>query len=206
MAASSAKKTDIKSFNRMFQFIQLDISNVKVIQLLSDKNNKIESFKELLKPFIKIIIESITTTVFVNYNKSLTMELRNDFIIIDCDYKPISDIVPFMSDFFKAECDIETDQRITQYLKTCQINLKDFGCINYGYYYFFFMINRKIFPFNLCFIGCKYIEESTEIIFINDLMTKTVNSEKIHSSNFISERKKQKKIYEDKLIFYDTIQ
>lgn len=202
-----SKRQTTTHYERVFQSIQLDISNVKAINLLSDKSNKIGNFKELLKPSIEIIINSLINHMFYGDSRQLTMELRHDFIIIDSDYKPISDVVPYLKEFFKDTCDHETDQRIGQYMKACQINLLDFGEPRSEYYYFFFIINRNVFPFKLFFLGCRYIDLSDEninVFYINDLMRSKEDDKSKSSSIVLSKKKKDEKKYRDKLTFVDT--
>lgn len=197
------KQTTSDSFERTFQSIQLDITNVKAIGLLSDKSKSIDSFKKLLKPSIEIVISSLISCLFNGNTNQLTMELRHDFIIIDSDYKPISDIVPNIKKMFK-DCDSETDQRLGQYIKTCQIKLSDFENIKSEYYYFFFLINRDVFPFKLFFLGCKYVdisEDTHDILYIDNL---TRSNKDKQNSTIISKKKKDEKKYRDKLTFVDT--
>src|SRR5690349_678640 len=100
------------AFDKTFQSVELDISNGKAIGLLSDRSNKIDSFKKLLKPSIKIIIKAIIKQSFHGDTQQLTMESKHDFVIMDSHYDPISSIVPNLDELFKAECDSETDQRL----------------------------------------------------------------------------------------------
>lgn len=199
------KQTTFASFDRTFQSIQLDIPNVKAIGLLSDKSKKIEHFKKLLKPSIEIIISSLINLLFHGDAKQLTMELRHDFIIIDSDYIHISSVVPNLKKMFKDSCDSETDQRIGQYIKSCQIKLSDFDGIKSEYYCFFFLINRDVFPFKLFFLGCKYVdlsEDDNDIIYIDNLIRS--NKERHKSITMMSKKKKDEKKYRDKLTFVDT--
>jgi len=201
----SKKQTTSTSFDRTFRSIQLDIPNVKAIGLLSDKSKEIKHFKKLLKPSIEIIISSLIYHIFHGDAKQLTMELRHDFIIIDSDYKHISNIVPNLKKMFKDSCDSETDQRIGQYIKSCQIKLSDFEGVKSEYYYFFFLINRDVFPFKLFFLGCKYIdlsEDDNDIFYIDSLIRS--NKEKPNSMAIMCKKKKDEKKYRDKLTFVDT--
>lgn len=205
---NKTKKDKQNHQNRVFRFIELEITNVKVINFLSKLTNKIDDIKELLRPFINLIVQSLINDVFSKDIQQIHMETKNDFILIDYNNPLIKDIVPNIKEFFSNECSIETDFKMSQYIKTCQIDLTEYSNLKSNYYYFFFIINRENYPFSVIFIGCKEIlknengELIEQIIYINNLITEK-DSKKIKSSKYLSERKKQKKEYEKKLIFYD---
>lgn len=194
------------SFDRTFQSVELDISNAKIIGSLSDKSNKMDSFRKLLKPSIHVIITAIIKQSFSSDPQQIRMESKHDFIILDSHYEPIASIVPNLDKLFKKDCDYETDQRLGEYIKTCQIRLSDFKQPKKQHYCFFFLINRDVYPFNLFFLGCKYIdiiEDEPHIFYIKDLVRLSTENQK--TSVILSKKKKDEKKYRDKLMFVDTI-
>lgn len=158
-----------------------------------------KSLTVLLKPAMERAIKYVINTMF----KSLAMEQRHECILIDSQYPEVASQIHDIDGLFEnaEKFDFGNIQRISNFLISCYINLGDFDVTIKNSYYFIFMINRNVMPFNLLFLGYYYndiLENSKKKIYIDALIRGVSLCSSIESD--LSKRKKQKGEYARKKI------